>query len=229
MSGPYNLVGFGDVVAGPGPVNLGATIFVPLLMTSYQKAYGDIYAKPSDVYQAPFDATTESLFPTEKPLATLIAEGKLPADPTFTKLFGAGGLLTDSFHAGYAASNYRKALVRNTLAGQDSATGATIGWTSQRPISLCGGALDPTVFWAVNTPVAQQVLTAGGTTVVVRNLEDRATLPAGALGDQIYGGFLQSKNDAAPNTAAKYHGTLVPPFCTALVRGLFQQVLAAGI
>ena len=226
MSGPYNLVGFGDIVAGPGPINLGATIFVPLLMTSYQKAYGDVYTKPSDVYQAPFDATIETLFPTDTPLATLIAQGKLPADPTFTKLFGAGGLLTDGFRAGYGTSNYRKALVRNTLTGQDPATGATIAWTPQRPVSLCGGAQDPTVFWAVNAPVAQQVLSARGATVTMRNLEDRATLPAGALGDQIYGGFQQSKTAAAPNTTAKYHGTLVPPFCNALSRGFFQQLLA---
>jgi Prolyl oligopeptidase family len=228
MSGPYNLVGFGDVVAGPGPVNLGATIFVPLLMTSYQKSYGEIYAKPSEVYQAPFDATAEALFPTDTPLATLIAQGKLPADSSFTKLFGAGGLLTDSFRVGYVNSNYRKALLRNTLTGQDTATGTTIGWTTQRPLSLCGAAQDPTVFWAVNTPVAQQVLAARGATVVVRDLENRATLPAGALGDQIYAGFQQSKTAAAPNTIAKYHGTLVPPFCNALSRGFFQQVLATG-
>lgn len=228
MSGPYNLVGFGDVVAGPGPVNLGATIFVPLLLTSYQRSYGDIYAKASDVYQAPFDATTETLFPTDTPLATLVAEGKLPADPGFTKLFGTGGLLTDGFRAGYASSNYRAALVRNTLAGQDMASGATIGWTPQRPISLCGGAQDPTVFWAVNAPVAQQVLAARGATVVMRDLENRATLPAGALGDLIYGGFQQSKSAAAPNTVALYHGRLVPPFCHALSRGFFQQVLATS-
>jgi hypothetical protein len=228
MSGPYNLVGFGDIVAGPGPVNLGATIFVPLLMTSYQKAYGDIYAKPSDVYQTPFDATIETLFPTDTPLASLITQGKLPADPTFTKLFGTGGLLTDSFRAGYADSNYRKALLRNTLTGQDTATGATVGWTPQHPVSLCGGAQDPTVFWAINAPVAQQVLSARGATVIMRDLEDRASLPAGTLGDQLYGGFQQSKVAAAPNTAAKYHGTLVPPFCNALSRGFFQQLLATG-
>jgi hypothetical protein len=143
-------------------------------------------------------------------------------------LFGPGGLLTDGFRAGYANSTYRKALVRNTLTGQDPATGTAIGWTPQRPLSLCGGAQDPTVFFGVNTPVAQQVLAGRGATVVVRDLENRATLPAGALGDQIYGGFQQSKSNAAPNTVAKYHGTLVPPFCNALSRGFFQQVLATG-
>lgn len=219
MSGPYNMVGFGDVVTGPGPVNAGATIFVPLLLTSYQKSYGDIYASPSDAYQAPFAATAETLFPTDTPVATLIAEGKLPADPTFTRLFGTGGLLTDSFRAGYQTSNYRKALERNTL----------LGWTPTRPMALCGGAQDPTVFWAVNAPAAQADFASRNVLVPAFDLESRATLPAGAVGDQIYGGFQLQKTAAGANAQAMYHGSLVPPFCSALVRGFFQQVLASGL
>jgi hypothetical protein len=65
--------------------------------------------------------------------------------------------------------------------------------------------------------------------VFVWDLEDRASLPAGVAGDQIYGGFQAQKAAAGANATAKYHGTLVPPFCTVLVRGLFQQVLATGI
>ncbi|HXD08376.1 MAG TPA: alpha/beta hydrolase, partial [Burkholderiaceae bacterium] len=61
------------------------------------------------------------------------------------------------------------------------------------------------------------------------NMEDRASLPAGPVGDQLYGGFQQQKAAAGANATALYHGTLVPPFCTALVRGFFQQVLAAGL
>ena len=49
------------------------------------------------------------------------------------------------------------------------------------------------------------------------------------MGDQLYGGFQQQKAAAGANATALYHGTLVPPFCTALVRGFFQQVLAAGL
>jgi hypothetical protein len=61
------------------------------------------------------------------------------------------------------------------------------------------------------------------------DLENRASLPAGLASDQIYGGFQAQKTAAGANAVAQYHGTLVPPFCTALVRGLFQQVLATGI
>jgi hypothetical protein len=89
MSGPYNLVGFGDVVTGPGPINAGATLFVPLLLTGYQRAYGNMYTQPSQAFQAPYAATIEGLLPTDTPLETLLQQGRLPPDATFRQLFVA--------------------------------------------------------------------------------------------------------------------------------------------
>jgi pimeloyl-ACP methyl ester carboxylesterase len=218
MSGPYNLVGQSDVVTGPGPINAGATLFVPLLFTSYQKAYGDLYTTPSDVYQAPYAEWAEGLLPSDVSVNDLLAQGKLPADPTFTKLYGTGGLLTDASRAGYATSNYRKALQTNTL----------LGWTPKSAVALCGGAADPTVFFQVNTSAAQADFASRGLSVPAFDLENRATLPAGPTGDAIYGAFQARKAAAGANVQSQYHGTLVPPFCAALVRGFFQQVLAAG-
>jgi len=217
LSGPYNLVQFGDIVTGPGPVNAGATIFVPLLLTSYQKSYGNIYASTSQVYRSPFDVNAETLFPTDTSINDLIAAGRLPADPTFTALFGTGGLLTDSFRAGYMTSTYRTALQTNTL----------LGWTPTAPLAMCGGQADPTVFFAVNATVAQGDFASRSVTVPAWDLENRASLPAGATGDAIYNGFQAQKAAAGANAQAQYHGTLVPPFCNALARGFFDQVLAA--
>jgi hypothetical protein len=219
MSGPYNLGKFVDVVIGPGPIAGGALAFTPLMITSYQNSYGNVYTNVADVYQSPYAATAARLLPTDTPLATLMAEGKLPADPTLTKLFGTGGLITDTFRAGYLTSGLRSDAVTNTL----------LGWTPRRPgtVALCGGAQDPTVFY-FNTTDLQADLASRSFLVPAWDLESRATLPAGATGDQLYGGFQLAKAAAGANVQAQYHGTLVPPFCTALVRGLFQQVLAAG-
>lgn len=217
MSGPYNLVKMGDAITN-GQINVGATLFLPLQLTSYQKSYGNIYASPSEVYQAPFAAHAETLFPTDTPVNTLIAEGKLPADSTFRALFGTGGLLTDTFRAGYPTSNFRKALQTNTL----------LGWTPKRPMAMCGGAADPTVFF-FNTVDAQADFAARGARIPAFNLEDVSSLPAGVTGQTVYGGFQQAKAAAGAGATAAYHGTLVPPFCNALARGFFQQVLASGV
>jgi len=220
MSGPYNLVKFVDVLVGPGPIAAGATLFGPLLITSYQQAYGNIYSNISDVYQAPYSSAGGRLFPTDTPIDQLIVQGKLPNDPTFTQLFGTGGLLTDGFRAAYPTSNMRTAAQSNTL----------LGWTPKRPgtVALCGGAQDPTVFY-FNTTDMKADFALRNFLAPAWDLENRASLPAGTAGDQIYGGFQQQKAAAGANATAQYHGSLVPPFCVALVRGLFQQVLAAGI
>ncbi len=216
MSGPYNLVKFGDVVTA-GTINAGATIFVPMLITAFQYTYRNIYTTPTEVYQAPYAATAENLLPSAKSVTQLIGEGKLPADPTFTRLFGTGGLLTDSFRAGYQTSNYRRALQTNTL----------LDWTPRRPMALCFGAQDPTVF-GFNSTDAQAFFATRGVAVPAFDLESRASLPAGATGDVLFGGFQAAKAAAGANALAQYHGTLVPPFCNALVRAYFQQVLASG-
>jgi hypothetical protein len=209
MSGPYNLVKTFDVGVGPGPIAAGATLFTPLLITSYQRAYGNIYTNLSDVYRAPYTSGGDRLFPTDTPIDQLIAQGKLPNDPTFTQLFGAGGLLTDAFRAAYPTSNFRTAAQTNTL----------LGWTPKRPgtVAMCGGAQDPTVFF-FNTVDLQADLASRG-----------FLAPAWDLENQIFGGFQAGKAAAGVNATAQYHGSLVPPFCTALVRGLYLQVLAAGI
>src|SRR6202171_385261 len=53
LSGPYALEAFGDALFF-GSVNLGSTVFAPLLTTSYQHAYGNIYTAPSDIYSATY-------------------------------------------------------------------------------------------------------------------------------------------------------------------------------
>lgn len=225
MSGPHSLVTFADFIFVNGVVNVGATLFTPLMLTSYQKAYGNLYASPSEVYQSPYDASAETLLPTDTPLADLEAAGKRPADgPDYRALFGTGGLLTDAFKAGYPTSGFRQALQKNSL----------IDWTPHHPVALCGGANDPTVFF-LNTTGASSAWLAKGAVVVTYNLENASSIPAD-LRSPIAGGFAQAKASTAAEAGGgtagaaaislKYHGTLVPPFCNAVVRSFFQQALS---
>ena len=218
MSGPYNLVQFGDTVTSPsGSVNIGGELFMPYLLRSYQNSYGGIYNSPSDVYRSPFDKTAPTIFPTDVPVATLMAQGALPNDPNFRWLFGTGGLLTDTFRAGYPTSNFRQALQTNTL----------LGWSPKAPVALCGGASDPTVYYT-NTTSMQADFATRGIAVPAWNLEDRGSLPAGTRYSEVYDGFQLAKLAAGANAPSKYHGELVPPFCSALVRGFFATKLGGG-
>ena len=85
ISGPYAMEAFGDVVFG-GKVMLGATFFAPLMARNYQEQYGNIYAKPSDMF-APANADEiPSLLPSANMTdMQLILSGKLPASAMFQK------------------------------------------------------------------------------------------------------------------------------------------------
>ena len=82
MSGPYALEAFGDAIFF-GSVNLGSTEFAPLLTTSYQHAYGNIYSAPSDIYSATYASGIDTLLPNATPFATLVADGRLPVTALF--------------------------------------------------------------------------------------------------------------------------------------------------
>jgi hypothetical protein len=210
MSGPYNMVAFGDVVSirEQERINDGATVFMTLLLTSYQKSYGTIYSTPSQAYNAPFDLTSETLFPTDTPLATLVAQGKLSANTKALWDPVSGALLRDSFRTAYPTSPFRQALQLNTL----------LDWTPQQPMALCGGALDPVVFFDINTPPAQAAFAARGVQVPAFNLEDRSTLPEGAAADAIAQSFALGKA-----AGLNYHAALVAPHCVALAKEFFAK------
>jgi hypothetical protein len=82
MSGPYALEAFGDALFF-GNVDLGSTLFAPLLSTSYQKAYGNIYAAPSDLYSATYATGIETLLPSDTPLDAIFTQGLLPQTALF--------------------------------------------------------------------------------------------------------------------------------------------------
>jgi predicted esterase len=244
MSGPYALLKFSQTVFAGG-VNLGATIFSPLLYTSWQKAYGNIYTSPSDVYEAQYATGIETLLPSATlNTTTVFTTGKLP-----TKLFASGPLVTgdpslDSlFAAGVGTPNlikqsFRQAVLTtpNHPALVAAAKNDLTSWVPNRPVGMCMGAADPTVF-ATNTSDAATAFTKAGAGALVRvfNLEDATT-----VGAQVAGGFQAAKAataadpnasgaSAAEKVVQAYHGSLVPPFCNAVTRSYFQQILAAGL
>lgn len=77
LSGPYATEAFGDAVV-LGSVNLGSTVYIPMITASYQKSYGGLYTAASDIYMQPYAAGIETLLPSTTPINTIFAQGKLP-------------------------------------------------------------------------------------------------------------------------------------------------------
>jgi len=287
MSGPYALEAFGDAIMY-GNVDLGSTVFTPMLTTSFQKSYGNIYASVGDVYESAYATGIEGILPSTTSLTDLFTTGKLPQLQLFhntdwTGLIGNAQLeaalnvpavnpqvpVTALFAAGFGPNNlvkdsYRLAYILDAVAHPDGAVPAATtlqpaaapahplrqafkandlrNWTPTSPVFLCGGGQDPTVFFAPNTGAIQAYWTyiappAVPQLLTVLDLESALGTPGPT--NPFYaakGGFAQAKQNTflaaggATDSAAgaqavtqAYHGGLVPPFCTAAVRGFFSQ------
>ena len=273
MSGPYALAAFVDAVFY-GQVNGDAPVSSTLLLTAYQKAYGNIYGNPGDVFTSQYADGIDSLLPTTTPRSQLYAEGKLPeyvlfsATPpapefaadtpatapanlaeVFALGFGAGNLLQNSYRLSYledAQANpdggwptsttgvaaaapglpWRQALKTNDLRN----------WVPTAPVQLCGGDMDPLVFW-FNTELMQSYWTpraAASTPISVLDLDSAPSANdpyAGLKKDFAIAKDLVAASAVAQGAtdggalavAEAYHATLVAPFCFAAVKTYFAQ------
>jgi hypothetical protein len=135
MSGPYALEALGDAVFF-GQVNIGSTLFTPLLVTSFQEAYGNIYQNLTDVYEANYAPRMANLLPSITPLGTLFANGYLPQTALFSSTTPVtGNAMLDAelavptnpvFAVGFGTNNlvtnnYRLAYVLDAVANPDGA------------------------------------------------------------------------------------------------------------
>ena len=141
-SGPYALAAFGDAIF-TGNVNIGATRFAPLLATGLQKAYGNIYNNPTDIFTADY-ANTQ--LPSLLSFSQLVAANQLPdnalfeAKPTDNPLINQ---LPDSdlpfAFLGFADDNYliktdfRAAYVADALQNQDGLIAQTGAFPADNP------------------------------------------------------------------------------------------------
>jgi predicted esterase len=82
MSGPYAVAAFSDAVFF-GQVTRTTPLFLAFTSIGYEKAYGDVYTSPTDIFEARYATGIESLLPSAVPRTQLFAEGKLPRDQLF--------------------------------------------------------------------------------------------------------------------------------------------------
>jgi len=125
MSGPYTLGAFGDAVF-QGQVIQSAPALVGWLMTAYQRIYGNIYAAPTDAFEARYANGIDALLPTTATRSQVYDQGLLPRDqlfsstppdpayapftpattpadlaPVFARGFGPENLITNAYRGSY--------------------------------------------------------------------------------------------------------------------------------
>jgi hypothetical protein len=124
MSGPYALAAFGDAIF-LGQASGGSVVNFTLLATSYQRAYGNIWSQPTDVFDSRHAAQVEGALPSITGVGMLRQQGVLPAAlfsrtppapqyasitpatqpanlaPAFASGFGTDFLVTNAYRVAY--------------------------------------------------------------------------------------------------------------------------------
>jgi hypothetical protein len=134
LSGPYTVAAFGDAVF-QGQVTRNAPLFFTYTTVGYQRAYGNIYSNPTEVFEARYVSGIETLLPSAVPRTQLFAEGKLPRaqlfnstppDPSYAQFTPATtpSELAPVFAAGFGTENlvtnsYRLAYLQDAQANPD--------------------------------------------------------------------------------------------------------------
>ncbi|MFO1330268.1 MAG: lipase family protein [Rubrivivax sp.] len=211
LSGPYNLSGSVKLPV----VIAGYQYFVPFLITSWQKVYGDVYRNVGDVFKAPYASYIETLLPNPTlNFTTLATSGQLPGGKGETPTQARDAMFQAAFVTDLATNPNNGVVVasrRNDL----------LGWTPKAPVFLCGGAGDPTVPPAVHRDVLRADFAARGVTNV-------SSADVDAQVQLLFGPGGRAPTD--PTSAAfgtyyaNYHGTYVPPLCHAQARVFFDAL-----
>jgi hypothetical protein len=241
------------------PIPLGGPILGTMLLRSYQRSYGGIYSSPAAVFSSKFANGIESLIPTASgSTSSLLDDIRLPKTALFQPDISRGEhliaaqvqalaginiydstnhLITTAFRAAYNDPNDTTlSIMRQRLIENDLLNNPVTGpFLPNRPMMLCAGRDDPTVFTAYNHKKMDDfyaTLEAGNKIpvgVITRlDVDPQPPAPQNSINPlvQLQAAFQQQKA-AGAITTANYHGNVFP-FCAAAVRGFFQQVIASN-
>jgi hypothetical protein len=151
LSGPYALAAFLDAVFF-GRVSDGAPVFGSFLFTAYERAYGDVYGSPTELFESAYAPGIDSLLPSVLPRSQLYEQGLLsraffdstPPDPAYAGITPATtpGELAPVFARGFAADHlvtneFRLAYLQDAQAHPDG------GWPQVTDAEPTGDAALP--------------------------------------------------------------------------------------
>jgi pimeloyl-ACP methyl ester carboxylesterase len=198
LAGPYNVSG--SLIKGATEPTVGVQLYVPFQIVAYQKIYRNVYARATDVFNAPYATYIESLLPTAD-IAGLPA--KLP---TGTPAEAQKAMFTAAFITDLATNPANGTIV--AARKQD-----LLGWNPKAPTTLCGSSDDPVVSFATNGQAVYADFQSRGLTNV-------SIVDVAAKVRQTFGSVLASD----PATyQSNYHGAYEAPFCIAVARQFFDQ------
>ena len=199
LAGPYNVSQ--ALIDGVTHPILGEQYFVPFQITAWQKVYGNLYNKASDVFNSPYDGFIEALLPAVIYPADL---NKLPP-PTTVPATARDEIFKPAFLADLATNP-------NSATAVAARKQDLFGWNPRAPTTLCGGSEDPVVSFSINAQMAYRDFTSRGVSPVTLKLVDVDSRILRMYGTKDHQTLIDN-----------YHQTYEPPFCYQVAKALFDE------
>ena len=247
-----------ELLATPGAlddlsrVTADDILYEAMQFTSWQKAYGNLYVTPADIYPAAYAATIETLAPSTRSAATLVSDGQLPPfllsndEPDYPQLSPAQQAYFGTPAQSLVKTSLIQAAIADIAANPCPVTSASAPlqctpanplrtdwlandlrtWTPTVPVLMCGGHADGEVPF-VNTTLAQAYFQGhgGGAALVALDVDSPAT--AGDPWAQAKATFVAARAGVVaagedPTTNDSYHGFIVQAACAVAARDFFK-------
>ena len=247
----YESLGLPGALNRLGAISLESRLQMAMQLTAWQKAYGNIYDSPTDVYAVADAKAIETLLPSTRPLDSLIGSGKFPKFLLGTDMPGYSSLSNqDSVNYGPPAQSLLATPFVTRLANDIAThpcpvTSATAPldcvttnstraawlkndlrtWAPAAPMLMCGGKADTEVVF-LNAQLTQAYFQEHGSSVSLLDV-DSAIGPndpfAGAK--SVFASTRKSVVAAGgdPLSAKNYHGNMVFAACAVAARDFFNQ------
>lgn len=232
-------------------IDAGAILKFAMQFTAWQKADGDLYQSPSELYPDAYAATMESIGPSDTPARTLVAQGRLPRyllsndEPRYAGLTPAQQALYGAPEQSLIRTSFLQSVVADAAAHPcpylstteplacTRANPTREAWfrndlrtfTPTVPMLMCGGHDDPEV-WFQNTVLTDAYFVNHGlATGLVTVLDVDAPAAAGdpyALAKATFAQIRDAIAATGADTKAYYHGDMLSAACQVAARDFFR-------
>ncbi|CAN7673484.1 hypothetical protein LJR289_005273 [Pseudoduganella sp. LjRoot289] len=234
-----------------GAFPLSIQLQLVMQITAWQKAYGNLYASPSEVYPAAHAGAMEALLPTNMDISTLVGSGKFPKYFLSSDMPHYPGL--SAIQKGYfgtpaqslLSAGYLTRVLADIAANPCPVTSPVAPlacapahpmraawlkndlrtWAPSAPMLMCGGNGDPEVGFD-NARLTHAYFLARGSAAQLLDVDSPVTADDPyARSKKIFAAIRQAVVDTGddPASIGNYHGFMVNVACEVAARDFFRR------
>jgi hypothetical protein len=247
----FEALGMPGALDDPRAFPLDVQLQLVMQITAWQKAYGNLYRAPDEVYSSAYAGAMESLLPTNTAPGTLVGAGKFPQYFLSRDMANYAGLSAEQQRYFGAPSQslmnaaYLDRLLADVAAHPCPVTSALAPlacapshpmraawlkndlrtWAPSAPMLMCGGNGDPEVAFD-NARLTQAYFQAHGAAAQLLDVDSPvAPNDPYAQPKAIFAAIRQAVVNAGgdPATAENYHGAMANVACEMAARDFFSR------